>query len=43
MTQGVINDCIFIEECGYNIWTVMEGRELGNVLIVKFQVNVAEM
>ena len=21
MTQGVINDCIFIDECGYNIWT----------------------
>ena len=21
MTQGVINDCIFIDKCGYNIWT----------------------
>ena len=21
MTQGVINDCIFIDECGYKIWT----------------------
>ena len=21
MTQGVINDCIFTDECGYNIWT----------------------
>ena len=21
MTEGVINDCIFIDECGYNIWT----------------------
>ena len=21
LTQGVINDCISIDECGYNIWT----------------------
>ena len=21
MAEGVINDCVFIDECGYNIWT----------------------
>ena len=30
MMQGVINDCIFIDECGYNIWI---GRSYGRARV----------
>ena len=46
MNEGVVNHCIFIDECGYNIWTARScGRArvgMESELIDKFVVNVGE-